>query len=254
MHRSTHKMLTVVIALLIALVASEALADGSRGHGRGYGYGSGNHGSRYHGRRTTRLRTTARTLTTATTTRCADTRHLRAAARLLHLATIAARLTTTTAARGIARMAHATWSSRRRLESASACCRRSTPRSWYGGSPYYYADSTYYSYRPERREYVVTEPPRGEAEERYPSRRQRRSLRLPAKNGQSEEQQATDRYDVPSLGGRQDRLRSHAARGQRGRNRHDLEARRLSARGRRLSRRPRVQRQIVSGRNRYTPL
>ena len=34
---------------------------------------------------------------------------------------------------------------------------------WFGGSPYYYADDTYYTYRPERREYVVTEPPRGEA-------------------------------------------------------------------------------------------
>ena len=31
---------------------------------------------------------------------------------------------------------------------------------WFGGSPYYYADQTYYAWRPERREYVVTQPPR----------------------------------------------------------------------------------------------
>jgi hypothetical protein len=43
MHRSTHKMLTVVFALLLAVIASEALADGSRNHG------SRNHGSGYHG-------------------------------------------------------------------------------------------------------------------------------------------------------------------------------------------------------------
>ena len=50
MHRSTHKMLTVVFALLLAVIASEALADGSRGHGP-RSYGSGNHGSRHYGSR-----------------------------------------------------------------------------------------------------------------------------------------------------------------------------------------------------------
>jgi hypothetical protein len=53
---------------------------------------------------------------------------------------------------------------------------------WFGGSPYYFADNTYYTYRSERREYVVTEPPRGSDE----------SFAYP-RNGQSEEQQATDR-------------------------------------------------------------
>jgi hypothetical protein len=32
---------------------------------------------------------------------------------------------------------------------------------WFGGIPYYYADNTYYSWRPERRQYVVTTPPDG---------------------------------------------------------------------------------------------
>lgn len=53
---------------------------------------------------------------------------------------------------------------------------------WFGGSPYYYADNTYYTYRPERREYVVTEPPRGSDE-----------VFVYPKEGQSEAQQSTDR-------------------------------------------------------------
>jgi uncharacterized protein DUF6515 len=55
---------------------------------------------------------------------------------------------------------------------------------WFGGSPYYYADNTYYTYRPERREYVVTEPPRGSDE-----------VFVYPKEGQSEERQSTDRDD-----------------------------------------------------------
>lgn len=64
---------------------------------------------------------------------------------------------------------------------------------WFGGSPYYYADDTYYQYRPERREYVVTEPPRGEAKV-GPETGSEEVFVYP-KNGQSEERQATDRYE-----------------------------------------------------------
>jgi hypothetical protein len=65
---------------------------------------------------------------------------------------------------------------------------------WFGGAPYYYADDTYYVYRPERREYVVTEPPRGDAQVGPEANGSEESFVYP-KNGQSEEQQATDRYE-----------------------------------------------------------
>jgi len=64
---------------------------------------------------------------------------------------------------------------------------------WYGGAPYYYADDTYYRYRPERREYVVTEPPRGEPAVGPESATE--EIFVYPKNGQSEEQQSTDRYE-----------------------------------------------------------
>jgi hypothetical protein len=64
---------------------------------------------------------------------------------------------------------------------------------WYGGSPYYYADDTYYQYRAERREYVVTEPPRGEPEAAVQNGSA--EVFVYPKNGQSEEQQSTDRYE-----------------------------------------------------------
>jgi hypothetical protein len=62
---------------------------------------------------------------------------------------------------------------------------------WFGSSPYYYADDTYYTYRPERREYVVTEPPRGEV--RVEPAHGSDEIFVYPKEGQSEEQQATDR-------------------------------------------------------------
>jgi len=65
---------------------------------------------------------------------------------------------------------------------------------WFGGMPYYYADDTYYVYRPERREYVVTEPPRGEPEVGPKSSGSEEVFVYP-KNGQSDEQQNTDRYE-----------------------------------------------------------
>jgi len=64
---------------------------------------------------------------------------------------------------------------------------------WFGGAPYYYADDTYYRYRPERREYVVTEPPRGEPAVGPESASE--EIFVYPKNGQSEEQQSTDRYE-----------------------------------------------------------
>lgn len=65
---------------------------------------------------------------------------------------------------------------------------------WFGGTPYYYADDTYYMWRPERREYVVTQPPRGDGEVRDKAGGSEEVFVYP-KNGQSEELQATDRYE-----------------------------------------------------------
>ena len=64
---------------------------------------------------------------------------------------------------------------------------------WFGGVPYYYADDTYYMWRPERREYVVTQPPAGEGEVRESEGSD--DIFVYPKNGQSEERQATDRYE-----------------------------------------------------------
>ncbi|HET9861906.1 MAG TPA: DUF6515 family protein [Steroidobacteraceae bacterium] len=65
---------------------------------------------------------------------------------------------------------------------------------WFGGVPYYYADDVYYVWRPQRREYVVTRPPAGE-----PARVEAPSgsteIFVYPKNGQSEAQQSTDRYE-----------------------------------------------------------
>lgn len=65
---------------------------------------------------------------------------------------------------------------------------------WFGGVPYYYADDTYYLWRPERREYVVTQPPPGAGEVRDDANGGDEIFVYP-KDGQSEERQATDRYE-----------------------------------------------------------
>jgi hypothetical protein len=65
---------------------------------------------------------------------------------------------------------------------------------WFGGVPYYYADGTYYLWRPERREYVVTEPPPDAAPATTAPPTSPELYAYP-KNGQNQEQQATDRYE-----------------------------------------------------------
>jgi hypothetical protein len=68
-------------------------------------------------------------------------------------------------------------------------------RVWFGGTPYYYADDTYYTWRPERREYVVTGRPSGAARVDDGAGEGSAEIFVYPKNGQSEEQQATDRYE-----------------------------------------------------------
>jgi hypothetical protein len=68
---------------------------------------------------------------------------------------------------------------------------------WFGGVPYYYADDTYYLWRPERREYVVSRPPSDSGEVHADSGGSDDVFVYP-KNGQSAEQQSTDRYECHS--------------------------------------------------------
>jgi len=63
---------------------------------------------------------------------------------------------------------------------------------WIGGIPYYYANDTYYVWRPDREGYLVTEPPAGVTEhEPAPVSEE---LFIYPKQGQSEQKQADDRY------------------------------------------------------------
>ncbi len=64
---------------------------------------------------------------------------------------------------------------------------------WVGGVPYYYADATYYRWRPELNGYQVTAPPReNQVTVQTPSEKE--LYVYPAK-GQGDEQQAKDRYE-----------------------------------------------------------
>lgn len=73
---------------------------------------------------------------------------------------------------------------------------------WVGGVPYYYADDTYYVWRPEAREYVVTEPPQDAAAATTTPDRDDELFVYPGK-GQSSEQMATDRYECHSWAAQQ---------------------------------------------------
>lgn len=64
---------------------------------------------------------------------------------------------------------------------------------WVGGVPYYYAEGVYYTWIPERRVYVVTEPPADNGVASDPGSNPEELFIYP-KQGQSEEQQASDRY------------------------------------------------------------
>jgi hypothetical protein len=68
---------------------------------------------------------------------------------------------------------------------------------WFGGIPYYYADNAYYVWRPQQRVYEVTEPPGGQASATTAAPNSQ-DLFIYPKNGQSDAQQATDRYDCHS--------------------------------------------------------
>ncbi len=65
---------------------------------------------------------------------------------------------------------------------------------WFGGVPYYYADNTYYLWRPERHEYVVSAPPADAAPATVAPPIGPELYAYP-KNGQSAQQQSSDRYE-----------------------------------------------------------
>lgn len=64
---------------------------------------------------------------------------------------------------------------------------------WIGGSPYYYADEVYYTWRPERREYVVVDPPSGA--DAYAPPPEPEQLFVYPRLGQDEPRMAKDRYE-----------------------------------------------------------
>lgn len=66
---------------------------------------------------------------------------------------------------------------------------------WYGGTRYYYADDTYYLYEPARRGYVVTRSPYGDAPAADDVTTDDDELYVYPAQGQSEQQQADDRYE-----------------------------------------------------------
>lgn len=67
---------------------------------------------------------------------------------------------------------------------------------WVRGVPYYYANDVYYTWRPDERGYVVTSPPSdGDVTLKSTSTTRSDDLFIYPKNGQSDQQQSTDRYE-----------------------------------------------------------
>jgi len=66
---------------------------------------------------------------------------------------------------------------------------------WIGGTAYYYADGTYYLWEPAQQGYVVTTAPRSAEAAATTTSPAGEQLFAYPKNGQSETQQSTDRYE-----------------------------------------------------------
>ncbi len=100
---------------------------------------------------------------------------------------------------------------RRRLASASGFLPPYYTTVWFGGSPYYYADQTYYQWYPDRRQYVVTQPPVEQHAEVGPAPCQQRG-NLRVSQERPERGAAVNRsLRMPRLGRAAERLRSHAS-------------------------------------------
>lgn len=72
---------------------------------------------------------------------------------------------------------------------------------WLGGIPYYYANDVYYTWQPDRSGYVVTNPPTDISEQKVVPLSEQ--LYIYPKQGQSEKQQADDRYACHTWGVKQ---------------------------------------------------
>jgi Family of unknown function (DUF6515) len=66
---------------------------------------------------------------------------------------------------------------------------------WVGGFPYYYANDTYYVWRESQREYEVVSPPDEQSATTTAPAAGNDDVFVYPKNGQSEEQQAQDKYE-----------------------------------------------------------
>jgi len=159
MHRSTLKMLMIVIALVLAFLATEALAGPPRyGHGghsnyRGHGHGYAGHGYGYgYGYRHSYYGGSPYYYHGGAWYRPYGARYVVVAPPI-----------------GIG-----------------------IGLSWYAGSPYYYYGNTYYRYLPERREYVVTERPQ-DAPQAETTTDGSGELYAYPRNNQDEQQQSRDR-------------------------------------------------------------
>jgi hypothetical protein len=67
---------------------------------------------------------------------------------------------------------------------------------WWGGVPYYYADNTYYRWDPGVGQYQTVAPPVGAPNQSGGQAAATSEIIAYPKNGQSEQQQATDRYEA----------------------------------------------------------
>ncbi|MEJ1963117.1 MAG: DUF6515 family protein [Gammaproteobacteria bacterium] len=74
---------------------------------------------------------------------------------------------------------------------------------WWGGVPYYYADDAYYTWDAGESQYQVVDPPTGIESGGTTAAPQTDTVFIYPKNGQSEEQQATDRYECHRFAVRQ---------------------------------------------------
>ena len=69
---------------------------------------------------------------------------------------------------------------------------------WFGGIPYYYANDSYYVWRATDNQYEVVEPPDGSGDSASTQAPPSDDVFIYPKNGQSEDQQSTDRYECHS--------------------------------------------------------
>ena len=183
MQRPTHRLLMTVLALLLVMAASEAIAGGPHHYGSRH-YGSPYHGARlsysYHGSFTNYgYHYPARGYSAHALPYGYHAAHYHGSPYYYHGGSwyrpYGARFVVVAPPFGI----------------GISVLPPYYTTVWFGGSPYYYADETYYQWHPARREYVVTEPPR--AESKAASEPVSEEIYAYPRSGQSEQQQATDR-------------------------------------------------------------